>query len=169
MIDEQMVAPAAPQATDPAAAEQPQAVTPQNFTKVAESLPENLREPFQRLVKAGEQVLYSEQTQELVEQEMSREGVPVHQKIAEGVAGLMGILNQQAKPGVPPELMVPAGIELIANLSDALRQSGREEVPEEEERAAMQLYSVIMFKGMGASDDQIMSAMSGGANGVQPQ
>lgn len=145
----------------------PQGAGPQYRSKAVEAIPPDLREAFERVVLAGMQVLYSEETQDLVRQELGRD-VPVWRKLAESIAGLMGILQQQSTGQMPQEVIIPAAIELVHEAAAFVAESGMEQVSDEDLKQAAQYVVVLLMRGMGADDNQIGQVLTGGgAAGAQ--
>lgn len=119
------------------------------------AVPPPLRDAFERIVLAGMKMLYAKDMQDEVEAELGKSG-PIEQRIAVGVMGLMGLILQQAK-NPPPEVIIPAGIELVYEAADYATEAGIAEVSEEQKKDAAILFAVLMLKQAGASDDQIKS------------
>lgn len=128
-------------------------------TPVNKVLPPDMQEPFERVVLAGKKVLYSEQMQPEI-QKLMADPKPIEQKLAEGVRGLMGLLSQQSKPAMPPQIIIPAGIELLHEAADFAQQAGLAQITPEQMTDATQYLAVLLAKGAGASDDQVMGMFS---------
>lgn len=136
-------------------------------TNVASVLPENLQEPFERVVLAGMQIMFSKDMQDDIQRELSGNR-PMFQKLAESVAGLMGLITQQSK-GMPPDVVVPAAIELLHEAAAYVNEVGMGEVSPEETKQATQYLVALLLKGSGAADDQIAQVLTGGQQSQQPQ
>lgn len=130
-------------------------------TKVVDSLPANLKEPFERTVLAGMKVMYSDQMQDMIDKEFSGDK-PMFQKLGESIAGLMGLLASNAK-GMPPEVVVPAGIELMHEAAAFIRESNRGDPTPDDLKRAAQYFVVLIMQSHGQSKEAITQALSGGA------
>lgn len=160
----------AARAEQPAQPDKPQGQQPGKFkTKVAEALPPEMQEPFERVVLAGMKVMYSKDMQQDVQQIMGREG-PIWKKLAEGVANLMTILDRQSGKGLPQEVIIPAAIELVNEYGDFLNQQGKTPVSPEDLQEASVYVAVVTAKLFGASDQDIQQAFAGqqGQQGAEP-
>lgn len=166
-------------AAGPEMAEQPGA---QKFrTKAIEAVPPNLRDAFERVVLAGEAIMFDKGMQPEIQKELSREA-PVFRKLAESIVGLIGLIHREAKGKTPPEVIVPAAIELLHEAAAFVQESGMMEVTPDDLKQATQYLVVLLLKGQGAKDDQIQKVFAGqpaqpagqqqppqgGANGLQP-
>ncbi len=134
---------------------------PKFKTAVNKALPPDLQQPFERVVLAGQKLMYSEQMQPEI-QKMLSDPKPIEQKLPEGIRGVMGALSQQAK-NMPPQVIIPAGIELLHDAADFLQQSGAAQITPEQMTDATQYLVVLLAKGAGASDEQIMGMFGGKA------
>lgn len=172
MIEQQMGKPVAQPQEPPAPKQEkapqepPRGANPEGAqkykTKVVDVLPEELREPFERVVLAGMKILYSPKMKGTIEQELAK-NAPVERKLAEGTAGLMALIDSQAKKGLPREIIIPAGIELLHEAADFLQSTGRIQAsPEQLQQASMYL-AVILAKRYGASDQDIQGMFAGQA------
>lgn len=170
IINQQMEQPTEQPAEQPAqAAAQPVEGQPGKGkfrSNVVSALPENLKEPFERVVLAGMKVMFSEQMQDDIQQALAGEK-PMFQKLAESVTGLMGLLYKQSK-GMPKEVIIPAAIELLHEAAAYVTESGMGKVSPEELKQSIQYLVVLMLHGQGANAQQITQAMTGAQPG-QPE
>lgn len=101
-------------------------------------LPENMKAPFQRVVLAGLKVMFDPQTHQLMLKELAGPA-PLPQKLGLGITGLIALLFQQAQRGIPPQLLIPAGLVLLAHAVQFVQQSG-ERVSAQEFGQASQIF-----------------------------
>lgn len=127
---------------------------------VEKVLPPEMMEAFERTVLAGKKVMYSPNMEDTIRQELSGDG-PIEKKLAQSVVGLMALLDKQAKPRIPVQVIVPATIELVYDAADFVNNAGLAEVTPEQLKTATQLAVMITLKRYGAPDDQIAQAMRG--------
>lgn len=83
-----------------------------------------------RMVLAGKKVMFSEQSHKMFLEQLDAPGT-VAQKLGQGVAGLMGLLWQESRQSLPPQLLIPAGMVLVAVAADFLRQGGMDVTDED--------------------------------------
>ena len=134
-------------------------------TPVNKVLPPDLQLPFQKLVEAGRTIMYSEQMRPEI-QKIMQDPKPIEQKLPEGIRGLMGLMAQQSKGQIPPQIVIPAAIELLHDAADFLQQAGMAELTPEQMTDATQYLVVLLAKGAGASDEQVMGIFE--QQGQQP-
>lgn len=135
-------------------------------SKAVEAVPANLQEAFKRVVLAGMKVMYSQEMQGEIQSEMKREA-PMFQKLAEAVAGLMGVLVSQSK-GMPPEVVMPAAVELIYEAASFVNESGMGKASPDDVKQAVQYLAVIMMKAGGMQEGQIQQVFAGAGQPAQP-
>lgn len=126
------------------------------------NLPANLKDAYERVVLAGMKVMFSDETNEMAMNALRGDG-PIDERLARGVAALMGLLIKQSNGTLPPPIVIPAGIELIAAAGDYLKKSGDEPITDDEIAGAMADYVQIIFEQAGAKSPQEMQRMLQGA------
>lgn len=137
-------------------------------SKVIDAIPQELQEPFERVVLAGMKVLYSKDMQPEIQQQMGGSD-PTWKKLGEGIAKLMTILDQQSGKGLPQEIIIPAAIELVHEYADFLNRTGKITVSPDELREATMYVVVTTAKLYGVPDDQIQSMFAGGEGEAAPE
>lgn len=78
-----------------------------------------------KIVLAGRKVMFSEQSHKLFLEQLDGPGT-IAQKLGQGVAGLMALLWQESRQSLPPQLLIPGGMVLVAVAADFLRKGGME-------------------------------------------
>lgn len=151
------VAPVAPPVAPPVAAAVPVASAPDETapTTMAQMqpnaliakmhLPPNMQKPFLAVIVAGMKILFSNSTHQLVLKQIQQPG-PMAPKLGQGIAGLMAILFQESQRSISPQLLIPAGIVLMAHAADYLNQSGTAPVSVQDFGAAMQVMIETLLK-----------------------
>jgi hypothetical protein len=126
MIEEQM----APQ-DEPVEQEQMQAQAGGEEMLTAEQarsqmqLPDELKDAYVRVVEAGMKVMFDPSMRERTLEFMEGPGEPA-EKLAEGVAAVMAMLFNESNGTMPPQVIIPAGIELLLHAADVARKGGME-------------------------------------------
>ncbi len=139
----------------------PEGEGPQYRSRVAEAIPPELRGAFRQACAAGKRIFYAEEMREEIQKQLSG-NAPLWQKIGEGTAKLVMMIDQQSKKTLPQELVVPLGIELASEIADFLSEAG-ETMSDEDKQKAVLYTSVCIAKLYGASDEQIQSMAQGSA------
>jgi len=109
-------------------------------------MPPELQEAYERVVIAGMKVMFSKQSHKLMLDELQKEG-PMGQKLGMGIAGLMLLLIKESNGTIPPEVVVPAGINLLTRAADFIRKSKIEKITNGDIGDAMEVFiSTILEK-----------------------
>jgi hypothetical protein len=154
-------------AEDAAEGEAPEsgAATPELIDKMQQALiakvPPDKKEAFTRIFMAGQKVMYSEGSSELVRKEMERKA-PIDAKLAHAAAGLMLILHKESKGQMPPDVGVLAGAALLLEMADFALKTGQQ-MTQQDVRDALDQYVALVMMKYGAKPDQIMGAIQGQA------
>ncbi|MDR1613676.1 MAG: hypothetical protein LBT97_12970 [Planctomycetota bacterium] len=128
------------------------------------NVPDDLREPYERIVLAGQKVLYSEETNQLV-MEAIQGDAPIEQKLAKGIRDLMLILWKESNQSMPPQLIVPAAVELLTEAADFINETGVDTVDERQLGEAMRLMVGMVLEAFGATPDRLRQAQQEQAAG----
>jgi hypothetical protein len=115
-------------------------------------VPPKQQDAVARLVAAGMRIMYSPEMREQV-MEVVQGDMPVPQKIAESVVGLMLLINQKAKGQVPIEAIFPAMLELMAEAAEMLA-AAKQPVSQADYNEAAQYAAVLMAQKMGAPNKE---------------
>ena len=109
-------------------------------------MPPELQEAYERVVIAGMKVMFSKESHKLMLDELQKEG-PMGQKLGIGIAGLMLLLIKESNGTIPPEVVVPAGINLLTRAADFIRKSKIEKITNGDIGDAMEVFiSTILEK-----------------------
>jgi hypothetical protein len=127
--------------------------------QIAKDIPPDLQEAFARVVKAGMKVMFSEQTHELMMEELSKDG-DLEQVLGEGIAGLMLLLFKKSNETMPAQLLVPAGIYLLSEAADFTEKIMQDKMPPAVMADAIQVMTNIIFEKMGVPKDKLSAAMT---------
>jgi len=109
-------------------------------------MPPELQEAYERVVIAGMKVMFSKESHKLMLDELQKEG-PMGQKLGTGIAGLMLLLVKKSNGTLPPEVIIPAGINLLTRAADFIRKSKIEKITNGDIGEAMEVFiSTILEK-----------------------
>jgi len=116
---------------------------------------------YDRVVTAGMKMLYSKDNAQMMQELIGNEEIPVENKLGEGIANLMVMMDNTGNGTIPKEVLVPAGITLMFEAADYLYEIGIE-VTEDDFGKALELLIKGIFVGYGidpAKVDQVIEAM----------
>jgi len=133
-------------------------------------IPEGARDAVDRVVAAGMRIMYAPESRQKIMAEIQRKA-PVPQKIAEAMTGLLLILDQKSKGGIPMAAIFPAALELLGEAGKTLEAAGQTVTQEDYNEAARMMF-VLIGKKLGASKEQLMGTAEqvvGGQQQGQPQ
>lgn len=132
---------------------------------LADKVPPNLKQAYDKIVTAGKKIMYSEKSAQLVKAELDRPA-PIDQKLAHAAAGLILMLDKESKGTMPQDAAVLAGACLCLEMVDLVLQIGMP-VTEQDVRDALDTFVTLIMMKHGANEEQIMGAL--GVPGQQPQ
>lgn len=100
---------------------QPASATPGDFSTkieqvistVYEKLPPEDKESVERVVLAGQKVMFSQETHKFMIAALSKQG-DMDEKLSVGMIQFVIVLLQQAKGNIPPNVMIPAAVILLS-------------------------------------------------------
>lgn len=122
------------------------------------------QQQLQRIVTAGMKVMFSPQTRAMMQKIVQTPG-NVAQKVATSVAGLLGILMKESGNAMPKQLLIPAGVLLIAHAAEFLDRAQMVMTDQDVGTAIQQMTTIVLaqFK----MDINKVAAM--GASGQVPK
>ena len=121
-------------------------------------LPPGMQKPFMAVVVAGMKIMFSDQTHAQVMQQIEQPG-PMPQKLGTGVAGLMAMLFKESNRSIAPQLLIPAGVVLMAHAADFLNKSGMAVSPQDF-GAAMQIMVETLLRAFKVDPGKVTAAIA---------
>ena len=149
----QPAAPAAP-AQGQMPAPNPETMSPvvlshmDELEQMREMLDGQLGDAYDRVLTAGMKMLYSPQSAEVVQKLIMDDAIPLPNKLGEGVANLLVMMDNQGNGTIPKEVLAPVGIALLFEATDYLFELGIE-ASEEDLGNAIELMITALFTGFG--------------------
>lgn len=156
-----------PDRSGQAQASQDAGIIDQMQAKLEESVKPEDQEAFKRVTAAGMKVMFSEQSHQMMLEELQKPG-DMDEKLAQGIAGLMLMLYKQSKGTMPPQIIMQAAAWLLLEAARFVQEAGIGQVDNQTIRNAMDGMVGILMKKFGASEDQIMQNFGGQAGQSQP-
>jgi hypothetical protein len=120
---------------------------------IQQKVPQNLQDQFQKVITAGQTIMYSGNGK-LIAQQLNKPG-DVLQNVGEGAAKLVGKLFQQSGHQLPVSLAAPAAIIFMCEALDYLEQSGKIQVTNDVVAKATQDTSAYVLQLFGVSQDKL--------------
>ena len=131
-------------------------------------LPPELVEPYKVAVEAGLRLLFSENVVDAtIEFVTSADGKPMPEKIAEGIFGIVSTVYDGSNGTMPPQLLIPTGIELIGHCADWARESGIVQVTPEEAAEGMSLFVERVLEAAGADPEKLQAVLNAPDSGAE--
>jgi hypothetical protein len=117
-------------------------------------MPPELQEAYERVVIAGMKVMFSKESHKLILKELQREG-PMDQRLGKGIAGLMLLLVKESNNTIPPEVIIPAGMKLMMEAVDFMRETGLGQPTNAEIGGGMQIMISTILEKFGIAPDKM--------------
>lgn len=139
-------------------------ITPQSVQEQMHLTPQQAQQ-LERIVLAGRKVMFSAESHHLMSEQMDGPG-PIAEKLGQGAAGLMGLLMQESKGSIPPNLIIPAGLILLAHAADFMRQAG-DTVTDQDIAAGMGVMVSATLSASGIDPDKVAQIGAQSAQSAQ--
>ena len=118
------------------------------------NVPPESQEAYERVVIAGMKVMYSKESHRMMLKELQKEG-PIDQRLGKGIAGLMLLLVKESNGTIPPEVIIPAGVKLLMEAVDFMRDTGIGNPTNAEIGNGMQIMIAIILEKFGVAPDKM--------------
>jgi hypothetical protein len=122
-------------------------------------MPPELQEAYERVVVAGMKVMFSKESHQIMLKEIQAEG-EVSEKLGRGITGLMLLLFKESNQTIPPQVIIPAGVELLVQAADFVRKSGVDEITNADIGDAIEVFITMILDKFGADSKQIMAMVN---------
>jgi len=116
-------------------------------------MPPELQEAYDRVVIAGMKIMFSEESHKMMLQFMDEEG-PADEKLGKGIAGLMLILFKESNETIPPQVIIPAAVQLLMRAAEFAKQSGMGEISNKDIAGGIELMIAIILEKFGVDPSQ---------------
>lgn len=139
-------------------------LTPDNIRSKLH-IPPQLEGAYQKIILAGMKVMFDKSTHQLMIKELDGPG-DMATRLGKGMTGLMSLLWQQSNKTLPPNLIIPAGLELMAHAVDFLKKAGQD-VTDQEFGEAVQVFIQNTLKAFHLDPEKVAMIGARGAQGEQ--
>lgn len=141
-------------------------ITPQSVQEKLTLTPKQQTQ-LERIVAAGMKVMFSEKTRGIVRQELQK-SKDIASVLGESVAGLMGILLKQSNNALPLDLLIPAGLVLLAHAAEMTEKISIP-ITDADVGDASEIFIHVVLHMNGMSGDKMADVIeSGGVSGQAP-
>lgn len=142
-------------------------ITPEKIQQSIQ-IPDQLKSAYEKIVAAGMTVMFSKESNKAaVDSIMKGEG-PLAQRLGMGIAGLLGMMVKESNGTVPPQVLIPAGVELLVQAADFLRKSGMAEINNKVIGDAMDVMVTAVLQSAKLDVQKIAGFVGDQAGGQQP-
>ena len=131
-------------------------------------IPPKLQEAYDRVVIAGMKIMFSKESHRAMLQEIQKPG-PLDQRLGKGIAGLMLLMFKESNATMPPAVIIPAGIKLMMEAVDFLRDSGLEKPTNSDIGGAMEILISTILEKFGVAPEKMAQMLSQFSNENIPE
>lgn len=85
-----------------------------------------LGDAYDRVLTAGMKMMYSADNSQMMQEIIMDETIPIANKLGEGIANLLVMMDNQGNGSIPKEVLVPVGVALMFEAADYLFEVGIE-------------------------------------------
>ena len=85
-----------------------------------------LGDAYDRVLTAGMKMMYSADNSQMMQEIIMDESIPIANKLGEGIANLLVMMDNQGNGSIPKEVLVPVGVALMFEAADYLFEVGIE-------------------------------------------
>jgi hypothetical protein len=122
-----------------------------------------LRDAYERVLVAGKKMMYAPETAEAIHGLILDDAVPMKNKLGEGVANLLVMMDNEGNGTIPKDALVPVGVALMFEAADYMFECGIEVTPEDlSDGMEMMIYAIFeAYKVPKAEVDGIIEDLMG--------
>lgn len=102
-------------------------ITPEKI-KEGINIPAEFQEAYEKVVAAGMTVMFSKESNKAAIDSIRNQQGPIAQRLGMSIAGLLGMIIKESNNTIPPQVIIPAGVELLIQAADFLRKTKTEEI-----------------------------------------
>lgn len=117
-------------------------------------MPPELQEAYERVVVAGMKMMFSKETNKYMLKQIEGPG-SMAEKLGNGIAELMIALFLESNKTMPPQVIIPAGTELLVQAADFINKSELAEVTNKDVGDGIQLMMSLVFRQFGIDPDKL--------------
>jgi len=112
------------------------------------------RSAYSRVLKAGMTMMYSPETRGAMNEIILDKSIPMANKMGEGIANLVVMLDNEGNGTIPKDVLIPVGIALLFEVADYLFEVGME-VTEKDLSDGMEFMVYGIYEGYGIPSEEV--------------
>lgn len=128
------------------------------------ALPAEMGDAYEAVITTAKKIMYSDQMAPQVKELLRNQDMSMGEKLGMGATAVMAMLYTQTNGTIPPQLIIPAAIELVADAGDFVRKAGAK-VSDDDIAEGMASVVEMILDRAGVKPDQIPALLQG----QQPQ
>lgn len=105
-----------------------------------------LGDAYDRVLTAGMKMMYSADNSQMMQEIIMDESIPIANKLGEGIANLLVMMDNQANGSIPKDTLIPAGVALMFEAADYMFECGFD-VSEKDLADSMETLVYGVFQG----------------------
>lgn len=113
-----------------------------------------MRDAYERVLTAGKKMMYAPETAEAVHGIILDDAVPMKNKLGEGVANLLVMMDNQGNGTIPKDILIPVGVSLLFESADYLFECGID-VTEKDLSDGMEIMVYGVFAAYNIPKDEV--------------
>jgi hypothetical protein len=117
-------------------------------------MPPKMADAYQRVLTAGKKMMYAKETAEAIHGLILDDQVPMKNKLGEGVANLLVMMDNQGNGTIPKDVLIPVGVSLLFEAADYMFECGIE-VTEQDLSDGMEIMVYAVYKAYNIPEEQV--------------
>jgi hypothetical protein len=113
-----------------------------------------MRDAYERVLVAGKKMMYAPETADAVHGLILDDQVPMKNKLGEGVANLLVMMDNQGNGTIPKDVLIPVGVSLLFEAADYMFECGIE-VTEQDLSDGMEIMVYGVFEAYKVPPEQV--------------
>ena len=113
-----------------------------------------MRKTYAKMLKIGKDLLYAPETAEAVQGLILDDSLPMENKLGEGVANLVIMMDNKANGTIPKDMLIPVGVSLLFEAVDYMYECGIE-VTEEELSDGLEMMVYAVYQGYNIPAEEV--------------
>lgn len=118
-------------------------------------LPPELQNAYERVVVAGMKLMFSKETNKYLLKALEGQG-SMAEKLGNGIAELVLMLFLQSNKTMPPQVIIPAGTELVVQAADFIKKSQLAPVTNRDIGDGIQIMMAQVFRQFGIDPNKLI-------------
>ena len=117
-------------------------------------MPPKMADAYQRVLVAGKKMMYAPETAEAIHGLILDDEVPMKNKLGEGVANLLVMMDNQGNGTIPKDVLIPVGVSLLFEAVDYMFECGIE-VSEQDLSDGMEIMVYGVYKAYNIPEEKV--------------